>query len=55
MYAIRSYYEPRPRTLRAKAVEAFRAMQLTLHVSKEEQLRLWLDRAPMGGNSYNFV
>ena len=42
--------EPRPRTFAAKCVEAFRAVQITLRLSKDEQLALWLSRAPMGGN-----
>ncbi|MGE0735756.1 MAG: penicillin-binding protein 1C [Alphaproteobacteria bacterium] len=42
--------EPRPRTLRAKAVEMFRAVQLELHYSKAEILGIYLTLAPMGGN-----
>ncbi len=42
--------EPRPRTLRSKAVEAFRAMQLEMHMSKEEILEAYLRFAPFGGN-----
>jgi len=42
--------EPRPRTLRAKAIEIARALQLEARHSKEEILSLWLTLAPMGGN-----
>lgn len=42
--------EPRPRTLGAKVLEAFRALQLTWHLPPERQLELYLDRAPYGGN-----
>ena len=42
--------EPRPRTLRSKSVEAFRAMQLEVHLSKEEILEAYLRFAPFGGN-----
>lgn len=42
--------EPRPRTLFSKIIEAFRAMQLELHLSKDEILRLYLSYAPYGGN-----
>ncbi|WP_149541066.1 penicillin-binding protein 1C [Siccirubricoccus phaeus] len=42
--------EPRPRTLRSKAIEILRALQLEAHYSKEEILGLWLTLAPMGGN-----
>jgi penicillin-binding protein 1C len=41
---------PRPRTVQAKVVEAFRAIQLTVHRSKREVLEIYLNRAPMGGN-----
>ena len=41
--------EPRPRTLWAKAVEAFRALQLERRFSKDELLELYLERAPFGG------
>ena len=42
--------EPRPRTLRAKAVEVLRAMQLEARMSKPEILRAYLTLTPMGGN-----
>lgn len=41
---------PRRRTLGAKTLEAFRALQLTLHHTKSEQLELYLNLAPYGGN-----
>lgn len=42
--------EPRRRTLGAKGIEAFRALQLAWHLTAEEQLALYLDLAPYGGN-----
>ncbi len=42
--------EPRPRTLGAKLVEAFRALQLVAHLPRERILELYLNRAPFGGN-----
>lgn len=42
--------EPRPRTLRAKAIEILRALQLEARLSKDEILGLWLTLAPYGGN-----
>ncbi|SHJ78324.1 penicillin-binding protein 1C [Roseomonas rosea] len=42
--------EPRPRTLRSKAIEAFRAAQLEWRLGKQGVLRVWLTLAPMGGN-----
>lgn len=42
--------EPRPRTLRAKAVEILRALQLEARFSKDEILGIWLTLAPQGGN-----
>ncbi|MBP0446115.1 penicillin-binding protein 1C [Roseomonas sp. SSH11] len=42
--------EPRPRTLRSKAIEAFRAAQLEWRLGKPGVLRIWLTLAPMGGN-----
>lgn len=42
--------EPRPRTLRSKAIEALRAMQLEVHMSKDEILEAYLRFAPYGGN-----
>ncbi|MFW5966616.1 MAG: transglycosylase domain-containing protein, partial [Persicimonas sp.] len=42
--------EPRPRTLRSKVIEAFRAMQLEMHLSKEEILEAYLRFVPYGRN-----
>ncbi|WP_222615427.1 penicillin-binding protein 1C [Persicimonas caeni] len=42
--------EPRPRTLGSKMVEALRAMQLEVHMSKEEILEAYLRFVPYGGN-----
>ena len=42
--------EPKPRTLRSKLVEAFRALQLEHHLSKSEVLEAYLNLAPYGGN-----
>ncbi|RME28687.1 MAG: penicillin-binding protein 1C, partial [Deltaproteobacteria bacterium] len=42
--------EPRPRTLASKLVEAARAVQLELRMSKTEILSAYLDLVPMGGN-----
>ena len=42
--------ERRPRTLRAKVIEAFRAVQLEARFSKREILGMWLTLAPFGGN-----
>jgi len=42
--------EPRPRTLRSKVIEVFRAMQLERLYSKKEILELYLNLAPYGGN-----
>ncbi|TCZ57836.1 transglycosylase domain-containing protein [Roseicella aquatilis] len=42
--------EPRPRTLRSKAIEMLRALQLEARFTKDEILGLWLTLAPMGGN-----
>jgi len=42
--------EPRPRGLRAKAIEIFRAFQLEARFSKREILGIWLTLAPLGGN-----
>ncbi len=42
--------EPRPRTLRSKVVEALRAAQLELRMSKEEILSAYLTYAPYGQN-----
>ncbi|MBA2661599.1 MAG: penicillin-binding protein 1C [Bradymonadaceae bacterium] len=42
--------EPRPRTLRSKLVEAFRAVQIELHMSKTEILEAYLRFLPFGRN-----
>ena len=42
--------EPRERTLFAKTIEAFRALQLTMHHSKDSILGMYLNRLPFGGN-----
>lgn len=42
--------EPRPRTLRSKLIEMFRALQLERHFSKQEILEIYLTLAPYGGN-----
>ena len=42
--------QPRPRTLAAKAVETFRALQMERRLSKEEILAQYLNRAPFGQN-----
>ncbi len=42
--------EPRPRGLRAKAIEVFRAFQLEARFSKRDILSIWLTLAPQGGN-----
>ena len=49
MQAVR-LLEPRPRTLRSKAIEILRALQLEAHYSKREILGMWLTLAPFGGN-----
>ena len=42
--------EPRPRTLRSKAIEIFRALQLEARFGKDDILGIWLTLAPQGGN-----
>ena len=42
--------EPRPRTVRSKLIELFRAVQLEKRLSKDEILGIWLTLAPYGGN-----
>lgn len=42
--------ESRPRTLRSKVIEIFRAFQLEARFSKDEILGIWLTLAPQGGN-----
>src|SRR6185295_11735679 len=42
--------EPRPRTIRSKLIEMFRATQLDLRLSKHEILEEYLSRTPYGGN-----
>ena len=41
---------PRPRVMRSKFIEAYRAMQMERRHTKEEILGQYLDRAPFGGN-----
>lgn len=41
---------PRPRTITAKIIETFRAVQLELRYSKDEILEFYLNLAPYGGN-----
>lgn len=42
--------EPRPRTMRSKLLDMFRAVQLDLRLSKREILEAYLARTPYGGN-----
>src|SRR5262249_45707342 len=42
--------EPRPRSLRSKVIEVFRAMQLEARFSKQQILEMYLTLAPFGGN-----
>src|SRR5262245_3659798 len=42
--------EPRRRTLAAKALQMARALQIDLHLTKDEILELYLTLAPFGGN-----
>lgn len=42
--------EPRPRTLKNKLIEAFRAWQLERRYGKDEILAIYATLAPMGGN-----
>lgn len=42
--------EPRPRTLQSKVIEAFRAVQLEMRMSKTEILEAYLTYAPYGRN-----
>jgi penicillin-binding protein 1C len=42
--------EPKPRTVAAKAVECFRALQLELRFTKREILKYYVNLAPFGGN-----
>ncbi|HWO17226.1 MAG TPA: penicillin-binding protein 1C [Kofleriaceae bacterium] len=42
--------EPRPRTIRSKLVDMFRAVQLDLRLGKREILEAYLGRTPYGGN-----
>ncbi len=42
--------EPRPRTLRSKAIEMIRAVQIELRMSKPEILEAYLTHVPYGGN-----
>ncbi|WP_270938820.1 transglycosylase domain-containing protein, partial [Falsiroseomonas oryzae] len=49
MQAVR-LLEPRPRTIRSKAIEIARALQLEARFTKDEILGIWLTLAPQGGN-----
>jgi penicillin-binding protein 1C len=42
--------EPRPRTIRSKLIDMFRAVQLDLRLTKREILEAYLARTPYGGN-----
>ncbi|MEF2146036.1 MAG: penicillin-binding protein 1C [Desulfovibrionaceae bacterium] len=42
--------DPRPRTIRSKMIEAFRALQLRWHHSPDEILQWYVNMAPFGGN-----
>lgn len=42
--------EPRPRTYLSKLIEVARAVQLEVHLSKDEILQLYLNLIPYGGN-----
>ncbi len=42
--------EPRPRTVRSKLIDMFRAVQLDLRLSKREIVEAYLARTPYGGN-----
>lgn len=42
--------EPRPRTLRSKLIEVWRALQLEWHYDKDAILTMYLTLAPFGGN-----
>lgn len=42
--------EPRPRTIRSKAIEMIRAVQIERRLAKDEILALYLTLAPYGGN-----
>jgi penicillin-binding protein 1C len=41
---------PRPRNLKSKGIEAFRALQMEQQLDKEEIISLYLNRAPFGAN-----
>lgn len=42
--------EPKPRNLKSKIIEIFRAVQLEIHYSKKELLEFYFNLAPYGGN-----
>ncbi len=42
--------EPKPRTLKSKIIELFRAIQFTVRLGKKKTLELYLNLAPYGGN-----
>jgi penicillin-binding protein 1C len=44
-----------PRTFFSKFIEMIRAIQLEIHYSKKELLKLYLDNAPYGGNIEGFA
>lgn len=47
--------EPRPRTLRSKAIETIRAVQIEMRLSKREILELYLTHTPYGANIEGIV
>lgn len=47
--------DPQPRTMRAKLLESFRALQLEVKYSKKEILELYFNLAPYGGNIEGFA
>ena len=42
--------EPRPRTIRTKVIEYFRALQMETRLTKPEIMEAYLNRTPYGGN-----
>ena len=42
--------EPKPRTIKSKIIECFRAIQFTLRLGKRKTLELYLNLAPYGSN-----
>lgn len=47
--------DPQPRTMKAKMIESFRALQLEVKYSKKEILALYFNLAPYGGNIEGFA